>query len=409
MANALLDKAADPKLKEQVVGGVLQLLLRHEVAGSVDLANSFITFPPPEADLNRERMMAAIHTLVMNAPDAGWRTVWPLITQSDDLGRTVIETVAYGDPGHASFISKLTEEQQGELYLWMVRNYPYAERQLGPGFMNPADTAAMLRDSILEQLKRRGTFAACDAIRHAADELPKYTWLRHHLEEAELLARAATWQPISAKNFLALILDHAKRFVENGEQLIAVLLESLTRLNDRLHDELPAARDLWNNNGSAFWPKDEQDLSDYVARHLDQDLRHRAVIINREVQIRRGTGGGSGQSTDIHVDAPVPGARPGVYERAYVIIETKGIWHTELLTAMRTQLRDRYLKDSRCRDGIYLVGWFACSKWTDDDSRKKKCRNVPVQALRESLEHQARELSVDGYNLKSYVLDASLD
>jgi len=93
------------------------------------------------------------------------------------------------------------------------------ERKTGFGFMGPGDTAVMLRDSTIEHLKKRGTFAACEAIRIVMEKLPQYSWMRYHLEEAEALAHAATWQPVSIRQFLSLALDHDKRFAETGGQL----------------------------------------------------------------------------------------------------------------------------------------------------------------------------------------------
>jgi hypothetical protein len=408
MAGALLDKAGDPLLKEQVVGSLLGLLIRHDVAGSVDLAQSFIRLPQPESASELGRMLAAIEALVVNASDAGWPKVWPAINESDDLGCSVIESITYVDPGHASFIRKLDESQLAELYLWMVRHYPYAEHREVFGMMSSVDTAVILRDSILEHLKKRGTFSACEAFRHIMKDLPEYTWLRHHLDEAELLARAATWQPVAAREFLTLALDGAKRLVETSGQLAEVIMESLARLDAKFHDELPAAKDLWSAKGNDFWPKGEEDMSDYVARHLREDLRDRGVIINREVQISQGIGSGSGQSTDIHVDTAVPGATPGSYDRVCVIVEVKGNWHPALLDAMKDQLRDRYLNETRCSDGIYLVGWFSCLRWSDGDYRKKKCPDMTVDDARSFFQKQAIELSNEGISLKSYVLDVSL-
>jgi len=297
----------------------------------------------------------------------------------------------------------------GKLYLWMVRNYPYADhRGLRSGAMGPMDTAVMLRDGILEHLKKRASFAACDALRDIVGKLPQYPGLRHQLEEAEALARSATWQPISARNFLALVFDGSKRLIENGEQLIEVVLESLVRLSSKLHDELSLVRYLWFPSNGGHRPRDEEDLSDYVVAHFKHDLRQRAVIVNREVQIRQGTGRAPGQSTDIHVDAVTPGAKPDSYDQLHTIIEVKGNWHRELLTAMETQLRDRYLKNNRCKYGIYLVGWFSCPGWDLKDSRRKKCSRMSLEEAKEFFAGQAAALSVDGYAIKSYVLNLSL-
>jgi hypothetical protein len=185
-------------------------------------------------------------------------------------------------------------------------------------------------------------------------------------------------------------------------------VESLDRLHAKLHGEVPAIRDLWSNRKDEWWPKDEQDLADYLTRHLNEDLQSRGIVVNREVQIRRGIGDGTGQRTDIHVDAVVPGAQPGSYERIYVIVEVKGNWNKELLTAMETQLRDRYLRENKCRDGIYLAGWFSCTKWDDTDNRKNQCSPMNLAEARKFFSQQATTLSQGGFQIESYVLDASL-
>ena len=208
---------------------------------------------------------------------------------------------------------------------------------------------------------------------------------------------------------MSLVADHAKRLIQSGDQLVGVLLESLHRLNAKLHDKVVPVKFLWFPSGTgAYRPREEQDLTDYVYIHLDEDLGQRAIIVNREVQIRRGAGRGSGKSTDIHVDAVVPAVESERYERFYAIIEAKGNWNKDLLTAMETQLRNRYLKDLGCQFGIYLVGWFSSSNWDQSDYRKAKCPSMSLAEARSYFEKQARDLSTDGFNLKSYVLDLSL-
>jgi hypothetical protein len=266
----------------------------------------------------------------------------------------------------------------------------------------------MFRDGLLEYLTRRGTFAATDAIRRAMTKVPQYAWLRRNLDEADALARANTWRPVSICEFLALARDRDKRFVDSGNQLIETVIESLDRLAATLHDELSAVRDFWNTREGEISPKDEQEVADRVVRHLREDLKGRGIIVNREVQIRRGIGGGTGQRTDIHVDAVSPGARDGDGDMIYAIVEVKGNWNAELRSAMKTQLLDRYLKEIGSPYGLYLVAWFACAKWTDGDSRKKKCPSMPLPEAREFFSQQAIDLSKGGSFIRSYILDSSL-
>ena len=75
-------------------------------------------------------------------------------------------------------------------------------------------------------------------------------------------------------------------------------------MEQKLHDETLAVNDLWDNRGDSrnaqYCPKEELHLSDYVARHFRENLeQQRGVIINREVQIRKG-------QTDLHFDSVNP-------------------------------------------------------------------------------------------------------
>jgi hypothetical protein len=95
------------------------------------------------------------------------------------------------------------------------------------------------------------------ALRDVVETFPEYPGLHYQLEEAESLARAATWQPVSARQFLMLSLDSGKHFVANGKQLIETVLESLDRLNLKLHAELNPVKYLWvpsNEGSSRFQP-----------------------------------------------------------------------------------------------------------------------------------------------------------
>jgi hypothetical protein len=80
----------------------------------------------------------------------------------------------------------------------------------------------------------------------------------------------------------------------------------------------------------------------------------------------------------------------------------------ELISAMETQLRNRYLKDNRCRNGLYLIAWFTCEKWVNTDNRKKGCSRMSLAEAREFFVQQAQTLSMDGTIIHSYVLDVSL-
>jgi len=167
--------------------------------------------------------------------------------------------------------------------------------------------------------------------------------------------------------------------------------------------ETPEAIYLWNELGNNLYrPKDENRLSDYIKTHLGKELKQKGVIVNREVEIRRG------EETDIRVDAIKKTINDNVYDVVTIIIEVKGCWHRELENAMMSQLRDRYLKNNRCRVGLYLVGWFNCDKWDQKDYRRKDAPQYSLSEAKSQFENQATSLCTDDTLLKSYILNLSI-
>ena len=124
-------------------------------------------------------------------------------------------------------------------------------------------------------------------------------------------------------------------------------------------------------------------------------------MANREVQVRQGN------LTDIYVDA-ITQTRDGEFGTVSVIIEVKGCWHPEVSTAMKTQLIDQYLSASSCSHGIYVVGWFLCPQWDDEDCRKKRVTYSSINDMRDHLEAQASELSSKGISVRAVILDVTL-
>ena len=180
-----------------------------------------------------------------------------------------------------------------------------------------------------------------------------------------------------------------------------------------LQAETPAAPDLWDQvdrtrGEERFRPKDEDHFSDWIKRHLETELKKRGIIPSREVVIRRGEGPGQGERTDIHVTAVIPGVVPGQFDQVRVIIEAKGCWHDELEDAMQTQLVGRYLKDNPCRHGIYLVGWYNCDQWDDNDYRKKRSPNWSIPQAKAFFSNQARELSGGDLSIRAVVINTAL-
>jgi len=164
---------------------------------------------------------------------------------------------------------------------------------------------------------------------------------------------------------------------------------------------------LWNEKNGECWPKIEEDLSDYLKSELEKDLGHHGISVVREDQIRQTAPSTKGQNVDLRATVPTANSQGVSSGIATVIIEVKGNWHRELETAMETQLVERYMADTRCQHGIYLVGWFDSAKWIKGDSRKAKAQKKDMESVRVKLHEQAERLSDGTRVVRSVILDCS--
>ncbi|MEA1863778.1 MAG: hypothetical protein U9N46_01040 [Euryarchaeota archaeon] len=410
LADALLKKAKDAKLKPVCMGSLLVDLLDHNVDEAKVFAESLVPLPLPSSEDARNRAIAAARALMFHAKDAGWSVVGPAIREDTKFGREVISAVTHNAE---SIEKRLTDDQLADLYVWLVRQYPHAEdpKHDGACIMEPRDRVTNWRNSILSYLRERGTHQACDVIQRISHELPELDWLKWTLWEAQNNTRRCTGVPPQLADILEMADDSQKCLVNSGDQLLDVLIESLKRLEEALQGETPSARDIWDQDRvdkKRYRPIDENGFSDYVKRHLEGDLKQRGIIVNREVEIRRGEGSGKGERTDIYIAAVVRGSNGKNHDSVSVIIEVKGCWNKELDTAMKTQLVDRYLKDNPCQHGMYLVGWFNCDQWDDEDYRKKGCPKRSIDEAQNRFDIQAADLSQQDVRIKVFVMNTAL-
>jgi len=411
LAAALAAKVRDRDLNPSGMKCLLSDLLDHGVAEAKAYAESLIPVPSPTEGDERLRAVLAAATLLTHTEDAAWESVWPDVLKDEQFGREVFSRIASEHHFGGSFTQRLKEDQLGELYVWLTRQYPHLEDPKFDGAhgVGPRELLGDFRDGVLASLKSRGTNKACEAIQRIARELPELDWLSWTLAEARAITRQRTWMPPKPQDIIKLAGDSETRLVQGGDQLLEVLIESLGRLEAKLQGETPSAQFVWDKiSHGVYRPKDENSFSDYVKLHLEEDLRQKGIVANREVQIRSGTGGTSGERTDVHVDAVSPAGPGGAYDKVSVIIEAKGCWHPELETAMSTQLVERYLKDNQCQHGLYVVGWFNCPQWDPQDSRHRQAPEYDIEEARKRFEAQAGELSQGAVRVKAFVIDTAL-
>jgi len=418
LGSVLLDKARQPEIRPSTFHTLLREALEHEIHGAREFAESFLALPLSDGQVPREKTLRAVDILLEHPSQESWPLIWRAMQADQQFAREVMLRSASIHRTEKSYRWEhhLTDTELADLYLLAHHVFPLSEDPDTHGFhgITGRELAARWREALLQQLKRRGTTTGCQNIERIVRALPSYEYLRFELVEAQDLARRNTWHGVDVNYIFELLKAGERRLVENPEQLLAVILESLQRFQQKLHDETPAVRDLWNEfripgkgREVYYTPKDEDALSDVVKRHLEADLHDRGVVVNREVVIRRTTGNKDGERTDIHADA-VSKRPDAAYETVKVIIEAKGCWNPDLKRAMETQLVNRYLRENSCQHGLYLVGWYGCSQWHDSDNRKDATPFSSIEAASLYLTDQAKALSTQGTHVEALVIDASL-
>lgn len=420
MTQFLLGKAKKPGFKPNAVGDILKFLLKHKIQSAKDYVKSLIQIPLPSDPNKKELCLIAAVSLLWTAELDDWDYLWKLIQKDKEFGRSLIEK-AHDSPLRGSgVLQRLSESQLAELFIWLMREFPpekYFQPEGGHA-VTPEISISEWRDSVLRILMDKGTPDACKQIEQIAVELPQYEWIKEFtLIQARRITLQKSWQSPPVGQILKLVENHALRLVNSPDELIDIVLDSIEVLETKLQKrEQPQAIELWNEkrlteliNGKRkitfiSSPKDEGCLSDKIKIHLQEDLVNTGVVVNREVEIKRGS------ETDIHISAFSKDELGRSKDLMKVTIEVKGCWNDELDTAMESQLVGKYLTGAECNRGIYLIGWFMCDRWNDQtDSRLKKSPKIDIEKAKEKYSNQAKELSSkNSVRVESVVLDTRL-
>lgn len=413
LGEGVLNKLKTQSLMPESIKCLLDELLRHQINGAEEYAKSLIKPELLVAEDSRKLAIIAAVILLNNSRNIGWDTVWLLKETYPDFVQDVFLSFSSRFEGH-KLLQSLSETVLADFYIWLVKRFPHKEDPNHDDdemahWVGPREEIADFRDGILRYLSNKGTLESCNQIARIVSELPELSWLKWTLFEAQSVTRRSTWFPPTPIEVVQLLENRHRRLVQSENQLLEVLIESLNRLEQKLHGITPAVVWLWNEiDQKEYRPRSENEFSDYVKQHLEEDLLGNGIVVNREVEIRRSTGSLPGERTDIHVNALLPGRSKGTFEVITVIIEVKGNWHRELFQAMETQLVNRYLKEGKCKYGLYLIGWFESSRWDSTDYRKSAIPSCGLQVTQDTLKDQSTNLSKKGVNVRSFVMNLCL-
>jgi hypothetical protein len=404
---AILARARDSRQKPAERAELLSFLMAEGAESGWALARRLVVPSAVKAGGGRRELAAALAArLVLGSPDGEWRRIWPLIQADEEFGRDLIGRLAGEiEPNVAR---RLTESQLADLFTWIEARYPRDENPIPEEvhYVGAREQIVIWHEQLLRELVARGTYDAVQAFNRLVLAHPEFVWLRAMREQAREAASRASWISPSPEQVLAMAQENAQRWIVSDQGLRRAVVTVLRTATKKLQGVNPQVQLLWTD--PPHEPRGEQKLSDWVAGFLEDELRGRGIVIGRETQIRASVSGkGRGESIDLKIDA-VAGEQTQGPPVVTVMVEVKGSWNRDLLTAMESQLVERYLTGS-ITQGVYLTGYYAAEDWKQSDKKRTAARRHTLDALSRTLEEQAVEVSTRRVvGIDSVVLDCSL-
>ncbi|MGW6172132.1 hypothetical protein ACWF5H_01445 [Arthrobacter sp. NPDC055138] len=387
-------------LPDQTQAATAGLLISH----TPRLARSILTswLQPSAIAEDARRATLAFNLLLQGDGKNSWPALREVLDHAPEIAEQAILDLAYSR--HRSGFD-LCDDQLAYLYEWMDARFPSEEdpNVEGAHTVSPRELAGRLRQQLLDTLVASGTSAACEILRRMADAHPEQSWRKVVLSKARKSRRNTVWEPVPIDNLRQLGRSPRARLVNSREQLAALVQETLIPVQDLLTGETPESHLLWDTR--VMRPKSEDEISDYLMHRLRNRLEGEGVIINREVQVRRSRPSGIPERTDLRIEAFDNAQSQASLFR--VVVEVKGAWNVELMTAINDQLVKHYLQDIRPAYGLYIVLWPDHDSWANDVSatERRRLANLDRQEVETLLSQQAEEASLAGDPVEVVHLD----
>lgn len=406
LAEALISLAQQP-MPPTPRKDLLEIIVQNDPERARPLLLSWLK-PAARAE-NADRAKQAAQLLLAYDTATAWATLYQLLLDDPEFGKDFVLAAASSDrlggpPG-------MLPRQLADLYLWLAEYFPRAEdpRIEEAHHVGPREEVAHWRDSIPEVLRRLGTAEAVEATRRIADASPSDPWLRLNVAAAEEALRSASWTPVVPAQLYQLAADHRTRLVRSATDLLQTTVIALETIQRRLQADTPEAQLLWDTRIRR--PKTEDEASDYLRQRLNDLLGGHGVVVNREVQVRRIRPAGIPERTDLRIDAAADFPYADEAPVLTIVGEVKAAWNPDLMTAMRSQLVNRYMVDIGTKHGLYITLWFDTDWWAPDQGQSDRDRVAHldrVSVLRQ-LRDQAREFAADGFHIEVAMLDMSYE
>jgi hypothetical protein len=268
---------------------------------------------------------------------------------------------------------------------------------------------ANLRNDAMAKISESGSAEAGKFLAEWASDPERNKYRDHILYHFDRWRQATvekSWQPLPPQDLMGL-LTQGRRPVRTHDELYAFVLDMIGEIKAEIEGGQDNLKHLcWIfRNRRATAAAEETNLQIVLAREIRQHLSRSHIVGNREVSVT------DENQPDLKIETRLENNQVAV-----IYIEVKRQLHQEVLTAIKSQLANKYLIDPQSRYGVYFVGWYGDSRefWTaSQKGLRERCGDIPKtsEELEVCLQQIADEVVQKRYDIdkiKVVVVDLSL-
>ncbi|MBC3764171.1 NACHT domain-containing protein [Quadrisphaera oryzae] len=330
-------------------------------------------------------------------------TINSLITDRPDVLRQAVISIGSLGPDTAPEVEPTVA---ANLIVWLMAQSGATNAGQLPRAWRQDDVFSEWAAALAAALRADASADAVAALERVVVTLPDSEYMRHELLLARSAHRTRTWVPVEPRTLMSLPHTHSLP-LRSAADLRKATVMALREVQQRL--SAGGARLLWDTYAGR--PKEEEQISEYLADRLEDLLSARGVIVQPEAHLFRTRATGIGDRADIRLDATVQ-AGADQRETVSVLVEVKGAWNRDLLNGLQDQLAERYLGLVPGAHGVYVVVWPdpddpMWKQTPKEDPRKRTVAQQERLGLVDELARKAQELSDAVRTIEVVTLDLS--
>jgi len=198
----------EDELPPYALGELLRFLLSRGNSTAKEFALNIVCSEMPRDEIYKKKRLTTARALILHANDAGWSAINQEIKKDSEFGESLFQSLAHlWDSLAIVLISKLSELEIADLYIWLEERFPAKDdpRETGMHSVTERESVGQFRDSLIQVLSKKGSERACKVLAQLVNKFPDKEWFLHYLHVSEMNFRRNTWEPLKPYQVLEIL------------------------------------------------------------------------------------------------------------------------------------------------------------------------------------------------------------